>query len=59
LVINEELLDPLLHGVDQTVEVIDLKDVVRHGDVQKSICYSQIANSERFDADLTEGLMVI
>ena len=34
-VLNEELLDSLLHDVDQGVKVFDLGDVVGHGGVQK------------------------
>lgn len=34
-VLNEELLDSLLHDVDQGVEVFDFGDVVGHGGVQK------------------------
>jgi len=29
-VVNEKLLDPLLHGVDQGIEVLDLGNVVGH-----------------------------
>ena len=34
-VVNEELLDALLHGIDQGVKVFDVGDVVSHGGVQK------------------------